>query len=196
MFTSPAFFHLRSRKLYRGCASSVPPSLSPFKAIHNASRSFPRRSWLKTFTIIIINLNQWWCFYIRYLYLDGWAAEGRISARLKNVLSHRAVEERRISPRGRRTSYLTGRFKNDASRRADEERRICRAGEERRISPCGSRTTYLAVRVKNAVTHRAVQERRISRVFFSWNFVVAALGVCRGDVVCLNTLLINWDENY
>ena len=84
-----------------------------------------------------------------------------LGARLKNVISHRAVEERRFSPRGQRTLYLTGRFKNDASRRADEERCISRAGEERRISPGDSRMTYLAVQVKNAVSHRAVQERRI-----------------------------------
>ena len=82
-------------------------------------------------------------------YIDGWAAEGRISAP------------------GCRTSYLTGRFKNNASRRADEERRISRAGKKRRISPGGSRTTHLAARVKNTVSHRAVQERRILRVFFS-----------------------------
>ena len=113
-------------------------------------------------------------------------------ARLKSdVVSHQAVEERRISPRGRRTSYLTGRFKTDAT---------CRADEERRISPGGSRTTNLAARtkndvsparVKNAVSHRAVQERRISprrrkrrisRVFFSWNFVVAALRACAARV--------------
>ena len=51
-----------------------------------------------------------------------------LAARTKNVISHRAVQERRISPCGRRTThlprgwrtpYLTGRFKNDASRRAD-----------------------------------------------------------------------------
>ena len=65
-----------------------------------------------------------------YLFLVYRRLSGRTSylgARLKNVLFHRAVEERRISPRGRRTSYLTGQFKNDASRRVDGKRRISRA---------------------------------------------------------------------
>ena len=49
----------------------------------------------------------------------------RIStAERNNVVYHRAVEGRPISPCGRRTSYLTGRLKNDPSRRTDEERRI------------------------------------------------------------------------
>ena len=47
-----------------------------------------------------------------------------LTAERKNVLSHREVEERPISTRGQRTSYPTGRLKNDLSRRADEERRI------------------------------------------------------------------------
>ena len=46
----------------------------------------------------------------------------------------RPVEEGRILPRGRTTSYLTGRSKNVVCRRADEERRI---------SPRGWRTSYI-----------------------------------------------------
>ena len=67
-------------------------------------------------------------------YFDGWAKQRCISARglrtsqlagrLKNVLSHRVVEERPISPGGWRTSYLASRTKNVLSRFADEERRI------------------------------------------------------------------------
>ena len=45
-------------------------------------------------------------------------------AEQNNDVSRHPIEERRISPRGRRMLYLIGRLKNDVSRRADEERRI------------------------------------------------------------------------
>ena len=41
-----------------------------------------------------------------------------------NIVSRGPVEGCRISPRRRRTTHRTGRLKNDVSRRADEERRI------------------------------------------------------------------------
>ena len=46
------------------------------------------------------------------------------TAEWNNVVSRRPVEERRISPRGRKTSHLVARMKKDVSHRAVEERRI------------------------------------------------------------------------
>ena len=51
------------------------------------------------------------------------------------------------------------------------------------ISPDGWRTTDLAALTKNVVSHWAVQERWISRVFISWNSVVAALCACAARVL-------------
>ena len=74
------------------------------------------------------------------------------TAERKNKVSWRGDEERRISVRGWRTTYLGARMKNDVSRGEDEEWRI---------STRGWRTTYLDARMKNVVSRDENEEQRI-----------------------------------
>ena len=85
------------------------------------------------------------------------AIKSKSSARCKNALSRRPVEERPISAPGSRTTYLGAWSKNDLSRRPVQERPI---------SAPGSRTTYVGARLKNDLSRRRIQERLISNAIF------------------------------
>ena len=64
------------------------------------------------------------------------------------------MEEERISVRGWRTTYHGARIKNGVSRRGDEEKRISASRCEEHILARGWRTMYFAARVKNDVSRR------------------------------------------
>ena len=90
---------------------------------------------------------------VLYVFLYFSAIIAISTAERKKNVSRRRDEERRISVRGWRTTYLGASMKNGASRREHEERRI---------SARWWRTAYLDARMKNGVSRCEYEERHIS----------------------------------